>query len=752
MPAQPQTSEPAAAPPSSDALTWHGITLYGAYDIGVGYVTHGLPENGYNYEGASLVNRNGYQHRFLIAPNNLQQTGFGVRGKEGNFHGWSAVFNLSTGINPQSGLLANASATQTINNGLPRSSYSYAIDGARAGQPINDEFYGGVSSTNFGTLTFGRQRSLGTDAMLLYDPVAGGYAFSYIGYNGTMAGGGDTENTRWDDAVKYRISYGPAHFGAMYKFADGNGGCYSASATWTAANCTPESAHNNAYGFDVGGEYGKLSADIVYQHYNQAISVLNPLLGAQSVSQPFESTTNSINTNPINGANVVGTTNTVYGIVTDNNGVIGAVKYTLKPIKFFAGYEYIWQNNPRDPLGVGASDQGGYIMSGVEDNNLDREDFRQIWWTGAKYTYRSKTDFVLAWYQQRQSNFRTPPTCSVGGRVSRFLRGHPQRGVVLSGSSLHQAVRHVCRRGVLLCDRRPGDCDSARPRCAVLLQQQHGSDGRWPVCLLIVLPGGRSRSAGGTRLLPMLTMRRVLVLGCWLVVGLWTRPGMAADESDGPVVKTSHGGVRGALERGAGGTPVAVFRGIPYAKAPTGKRRWAPPEEMGRWMLTREATQFGPACAQWRMGWNDRFAGESSEDCLYLNVWSTAVAGKGAGDEGKLPVLVYLHGGSNQAGTASEDLANGLALAPRGVLLVTVNYRVGVFGFLSSAELRGADGASGNYGLRDQIAALRWVQGEIGGVWGRSGAGDDPGAVGRSAGCWGADGVGAGEGVVCRGG
>ncbi len=113
-------------------LTWHGITLYGAYDVGVGWVSHGLPENGYNYEGESLINRNGYQSRFVIAPNNLQQTGLGIRGKEEFLPGWSVVFNASTGINPQSGLLANASATDFINNGLPRSSYSEAIDGARA--------------------------------------------------------------------------------------------------------------------------------------------------------------------------------------------------------------------------------------------------------------------------------------------------------------------------------------------------------------------------------------------------------------------------------------------------------------------------------------------------------------------------------------------------------------------------------------------------------------------------------------------
>jgi predicted porin len=401
-------------------LTWHGITLYGAYDIGVGWVSHGLPENGYNYEGASLVNRNGYEHRFLIAPNNLQQTGLGIRGREEFQPGWAIVFNALTGINPQSGLLANASATMTINNGLPREAYSYTIDGARAGQPFNDEIYAGISSEQFGTLTFGRQRSLGTDAMLVYDPGGGGYAFSYIGYNGTMAGGGDTENSRWDSAMKYRLTYGPFHFGAMYKFADGSGGCYSASVTWTATSCTPETAHNNAWGFDVGGEYDNFSGDLVFQHYNQAISVLNPLLGPQSLAAPYQSTTNSINTNPITGPNLIPTTNTVYGIVTDNNAIMGAVKYTWDQFKFYGGYQYIWQNNPTDPLGVGASVQGGYIMSGVEDNNLDSEKLVQIWWTGVKYAIDSKTDVTFAWYQQRQNDFRVPKTCNpvVGFRTS----------------------------------------------------------------------------------------------------------------------------------------------------------------------------------------------------------------------------------------------------------------------------------------------------------------------------------------------
>src|SRR5208282_3337309 len=390
------SSEPAPTAPPSPAgcasvkeffatdcpLTWHGITVFGTYDVGVGWVSHGLPENGYNYEGESLINRNGNHSQFLIAPNNLSQTGLGIKAKVEFIDDWFVVFNASTGINPQSGQLANLATTNTVNAGLPRSSYSFAGDGARAGQTFNDEFYGGVSSALFGTLTFGRQRSLGTDTMLAYDPAGGAYSFSYIGYNGTMAGGGDTEDTRWDQAIKYRLSFGPVHFGAMYKFADGSGGCYSAAATWSAATCTPEQARNTAYGFDLGGEYAKFSADVVFQHYNQAISVLNPLLGPQSPAAPYQSTTNSINTNPITGANLIGTDNTEYGIVTDNTAIMLAAKYTRDPFKFYAGYEHIQQFNPSNPLGIGASAQGGYNLSGVEDNNLDSPKIVQVAWTG----------------------------------------------------------------------------------------------------------------------------------------------------------------------------------------------------------------------------------------------------------------------------------------------------------------------------------------------------------------------------------
>ena len=403
-------------PPSADSapapLTWHGLTLYGAIDAGVGWVSHGLPENGYNYEGESLVNRNGNRPQFLIAPNNLSQTSIGLKGKEEFRPGWAVVFNASTGINPESLDLADLGQTNVINAGRPRSSYSFAGDGARAGQIFNDELFAGLSSAQLGTLTFGRQRALGVDAMLAYDPAGGAYSFSFIGYNGLMAGGGDTQNTRLDDALKYRIAYGPVHFGAMYKFADGSGGCYSASAAFTAATCKPQAPHNTAFGFDAGGVYGRFSADLVFQQVYQAISVVNPLLGPTSPTQPYQSTTDSINTNPINGTNLIGTDNTEYGIVTDNTALMVAAKYSWNPLKFFAGYEYIRYQNPANPLGVGATAQGGYRLSGVEDNNLDSPKIVQVFWTGVKYAYDRKTDITLSYYHEAQNDFRIPRACS----------------------------------------------------------------------------------------------------------------------------------------------------------------------------------------------------------------------------------------------------------------------------------------------------------------------------------------------------
>ena len=177
-------------------LTWHGITLYGTYDVGAGWVSHGMPENGSTMKAnrwstGTATNLNSSSRRTTC-----RRRVWASRARKRFCPAGTACSTLRPASIRSPASSPTWPATNIINTGLPRGGYSYAGDGARAGQIFNDEFYGGISSTFFGTLTFGRQRALGTDAMLAYDPAGGAYSFSFIGYNGLMAGGGDTQDTR----------------------------------------------------------------------------------------------------------------------------------------------------------------------------------------------------------------------------------------------------------------------------------------------------------------------------------------------------------------------------------------------------------------------------------------------------------------------------------------------------------------------------------------------------------------------------
>jgi para-nitrobenzyl esterase len=157
---------------------------------------------------------------------------------------------------------------------------------------------------------------------------------------------------------------------------------------------------------------------------------------------------------------------------------------------------------------------------------------------------------------------------------------------------------------------------------------------------------------------------------------------------------------------------VAVFKGIPYAQPPVGAMRWKPPADLPKWQGVQQATEFGPACVQPR----SRNAGiytnppeKMSEDCLTLNIWAPRNA-KNA------PVFVWIHGGALVGGYSHEAMYDGARMAAKGVVVVSINYRLGVLGYLAHPELsaESAEGISGNYGLLDQIAALKWVRRNIG--------------------------------------
>ncbi|WP_456673387.1 carboxylesterase/lipase family protein [Bradyrhizobium sp. RDM12] len=173
--------------------------------------------------------------------------------------------------------------------------------------------------------------------------------------------------------------------------------------------------------------------------------------------------------------------------------------------------------------------------------------------------------------------------------------------------------------------------------------------------------------------------------------------------------------------RDAGG--VLAFKGIPYAAPPVGPLRWRAPQPPTPWIDVRDALAFGPASLSSLE--NDPRPGPRSEDCLTLNVWTAA----SEADE-KRPVMVWVHGGGFQFGSSANPATDGSRLAAKGVVVVSFNYRLGVLGFLAHPDLD-AEAPSGNYGLQDQLAALRWVQSNI------AAFGGDPGNVtlfGESAG------------------
>lgn len=195
-------------------------------------------------------------------------------------------------------------------------------------------------------------------------------------------------------------------------------------------------------------------------------------------------------------------------------------------------------------------------------------------------------------------------------------------------------------------------------------------------------------------------MKNVVLLSA-LAWGLcWGQPSALAG-SAGPTVTVTGGQLRGSLT-GSGG---AVFKGIPFAQPPTGELRWRQPLPAKPWTGTRDAIAFGSPCVQ-----GGAEGARSSEDCLYLNVWTPEWPRKSP-----RAAMVWFHGGGNFAGAASDPTFDGESLARHGVILVSANYRLGVFGFFAHPELtrESPHRSSGNYGLLDQILALRWVQENI---------------------------------------
>lgn len=219
----------------------------------------------------------------------------------------------------------------------------------------------------------------------------------------------------------------------------------------------------------------------------------------------------------------------------------------------------------------------------------------------------------------------------------------------------------------------------------------------------------------------MAVMRHVVRLFAWIMLLAGTT---VAQADERPLVTVAQGRLAGTNDGG-----LRVFKNIPYALPPVGERRWRAPEPPASWTGTRDAAAFGPSCVQPPVPPASVYydpPAAMSEDCLTLNVWTPAEAARA-------PVIVWIHGGSLRIGGAAEPTYDGAAFARRGIVFVSINYRLGVLGYLAHPALsaESPDHVSGNYGLLDQIAALRWVRDNV------ASFGGDPGNVtvmGESAG------------------
>ncbi len=357
-----------------DSLTWHGITLYGVIDVGLQYDTHSAPFTPYRPAASgNIVRQNDYQSAVGLTPSNMGQSRVGLQGNEALNDEWSAVFQIETFFNPQSGEIADSLKSLAANNGKALGSQSIGVDGSSAGQALQTAWVG-IKSVHFGAFTFGRQVTLLSEGTIKYDPNYNATAFGLLGASNTYSGAGSSENNRLDSTAKYVFDFQDrVHLGALYKFNGSNGSA------------------NTAVQADIGGNFAGASLDAYYSKVNSSIT-------ASSL------TATQVATLPGLGYSV---SNSLAGTISDNTAYALMGLYKIAPFKFFGGYEHIKYANPNTPLKAGFNDIGDYVLAVVNNKAYNTAKTVQVYWTGARYSILSYLDLTVAYYRVHQDAYGT---------------------------------------------------------------------------------------------------------------------------------------------------------------------------------------------------------------------------------------------------------------------------------------------------------------------------------------------------------
>ena len=357
-----------------DSLTWHGITLYGVIDVGVQFDTHSAPFTPYRPAASgNIVRQNDYQSAIGLTPSNMGQTRIGLQGIEPLNDELSAVFQIESFFNPQSGEIADSLKSLAANNGKALTAQNIGVDGSSAGQAFQTA-YVGLRSARFGTLTFGRQVTLLSEGTIKYDPNYNATAFGLLGASNTYSGGGSSEDNRVDSTAKYSVGFRDlVHLAALYKFNGSNGSA------------------NSAIQADVGAEYAGASLDAYYSKVNSAITA-SALSAAQVASLP---------------ALGYSTAKSLAATISDNTTYSIMGLYRFDPLKFFGGYMHIGYANPHTPLSAGFNDIGDYVLAFVTNNAFNNSKTVQVYWIGVRYTVIANLELTAAYYGYRQNAYGT---------------------------------------------------------------------------------------------------------------------------------------------------------------------------------------------------------------------------------------------------------------------------------------------------------------------------------------------------------
>jgi predicted porin len=379
--------------PGDEALTWNGITFYGVIDVGVQYDSHSAPFSDYRPgSSAEIVQKFSRESVTGVTSSNMGQSRVGVKATEPLVGGWSAVVQLETFFNPQSGDLADSLKAAVRNNGLTPATQSTFTDGSSAGQTFQTA-YAGLSSKTFGTLTYGRQLTLLSQDTIKYDPQQDAIAFGLLGASGTFSGGGSSENRRMDSMLKYALDLGDRVHVSVLRTLNSAG-----------------TGSGRAFQADVGGNIGGLSLDAAYSRIDDAISA-TPLTAKQ------------VGELPALGYSV---SNTLAATISDNTAYALMASYTMGAFKLYGGYERIEYANPSTHVDAGELDIGGYTLGFVNNDAYSNERVLNVYWTGVRYSITPKLELAAAYYTYQQNAYGTGKNAGCGTNANSACSGHFQ--------------------------------------------------------------------------------------------------------------------------------------------------------------------------------------------------------------------------------------------------------------------------------------------------------------------------------------